>query len=126
MLAAVEILHQLAEGGVGQRSVVLLRDGDAGNAAVDVGIESRDGDAGRRDAFDQLGGIGARPAKNDAVIFLADSPVDEVTEACVVAVAEEGVHLEAQLASFLNSARQNCVVLSSDPRLRITAMRTGP
>ena len=108
---AVEILHQLAEEALASEASSCCETVTPGTLPPDVGIERRDGDAGCRDAFNQLGGIGARPVREMMPSYFW--PIAWLTKSWkrVVAVAEEGVHLEAQLASFLDGTRQNCGVV---------------
>ncbi len=104
---AVEIFNQLAEGFIGQRGIILLGNGDAWDLAANVGIKGRHRDTCRSDALDQIGGIGrAALRKNDAVILLADGLVNEVLKTRVITVAQEGIHLETELAPLLDCSGQ--------------------
>ncbi len=58
--------------------------------------------------------------------FWLDGLVDEVLEFGVIAVAQEGADLKPSFCLPATPRRQTAVELSSDPRLRITAMRIGP
>ena len=100
---AVEIFHQLAKGELGQRSIILLGDGDARDLAVYRGIENRDFDPGVHRFFHQRGGVGIAPLRKDnAVVFLANRLVNEVLEFGVITVAEEGTDFKAELFPLLD------------------------
>ena len=101
----VEILDQLAERRLRQRGVILRGDGHAGDRRIDRRVEHRHFDARVGDALHQTAGVGRFAVRqNNAVVLLADRLINEVLEACIVAVAEKGADLKAQLAALLNGA----------------------
>lgn len=77
--------------------------------------------------FHQRGRIGVAPLREDnPVIFLADRLINEVLEFGVVAIAQKGADLKAELFAFLNGTGDKLRGVVVRARLRITAMRMGP
>ena len=93
----------MAKGEFGQRSVILLGNGNARDLAVYRGIEDRYFDPGVHRFFHQRGGVGvASLRKNNAIVFLANRLVNKVLEFGVITVAEEGADFKPKLFPLLD------------------------
>ena len=88
---------------MGQGSIILLGHGHPRNVALNGGIKHRHFNAGIDGFFHQRGRIGVAPLREDnPVIFLADRLINEVLEFGVVAIAQKGADLKAELFALLN------------------------
>jgi hypothetical protein len=124
---AVEVFHQLAKGELGQRSVILLGDGDARDLAVNRSIEHGNFNPGVHRFFHQRGRVRiASLGENNAVVFLANRLVNEVLEFGVIAVAQEGADFKTELFTLLDRPGDKLGGVIVGSRLRITAIRIGP